>query len=77
MNVKTPGTGWLVTALRILLLAAAYFVTGRLGLLAAIPPGYATVVWPPSGIALAALLLYGPSLWPGVVLGSFAVNVAT
>jgi len=77
VNVKTPGTGWLVTALRILLLAAAYFVTGRLGLLAAIPPGYATVVWPPSGIALAALLLYGPSLWPGVVLGSFAVNVAT
>ncbi|HET6492314.1 MAG TPA: hypothetical protein VFG44_05000, partial [Burkholderiales bacterium] len=38
------------------LLAAAYFITARLALLFAIPPGYATAVWPPSGIALAAML---------------------
>ncbi|HET9953775.1 MAG TPA: CHASE domain-containing protein [Polyangiaceae bacterium] len=55
-------------------LAVAYFVTGRLGLLLAIPPGYATAIWPPSGIALCALLVYGRGLWPGVLLGSFAVN---
>ena len=77
MSQQSTGPGRRVTAFRIFVLAAAYFVTGRLGLLAAIPPGYATVVWPPSGIALAALLLYGPNLWPGVLLGSFAVNVAT
>ncbi len=39
--------------------AAAYFAAGKLGLLLAIPPGYATAVWPPSGIALAAALLAG------------------
>jgi diguanylate cyclase (GGDEF)-like protein len=62
---------------QIILLALSYFATGKLGLLLAIPPGYATAVWPASGIALAALLLYGRHLWPGIVLGSFLVNVAT
>ena len=57
-------------------LAAAYFLTAKLALLAAIPPGYATAVWPPSGIALAALLLFGKRLWPGVFLGAALVNVA-
>src|SRR5438105_1320238 len=62
---------------RILALAAAYFVAGRLGLLLAIPPGYATAVWLPSGIAVAGLLLLGVRAWPGVLLGSFCVNAAT
>ena len=61
----------------LLLLALAYFVTGRLGLLLAIPPGYATAVWPASGIAVAALLVRGYFLWPGVLLGSFLVNIST
>ncbi len=60
---------------RVLLLALGYCVTGGIGLLLAIPPGYATAVWPPSGIALAALLLWGPRVWPGIWLGSFLVNV--
>ncbi len=58
----------------IALLALLYFVAGRLGLLLAIPPGYAAAVWPAAGIGLAALLLYGRRFWPGVVLGSFLVN---
>jgi len=41
----------------------------------AIPPGYATALWPPSGIAVAALLLGGSRLWPAVWVGSFAANV--
>jgi signal transduction histidine kinase/CheY-like chemotaxis protein len=61
----------------IVLMAAAYAVSGRLGLLLAVPPGYATAVWPPSGIALAALLAFGSRLWPGVWIGSFLVNVWT
>jgi signal transduction histidine kinase/integral membrane sensor domain MASE1 len=59
---------------RVMALAVAYFLTGKLGLLLAIPPGYATAVWPPSGIALAMLLVYGERCWPGVLLGSFLVN---
>jgi signal transduction histidine kinase len=57
--------------------AILYYVAGWLGLLLAIPPGYATAVWPPSGIALAGLLLFGGRVWPGVFVGSFALNVWT
>jgi PAS domain S-box-containing protein len=57
------------------IIAASYFVTGRLGLMLAVPPGYATAVWPPSGVALAALLLAGCRYWPGVFLGSWILNL--
>jgi diguanylate cyclase (GGDEF)-like protein len=59
----------------VLLLAAAYFSAAKLALLVAIPPGYATAVWPPSGIALAAVLLLGNRVWPGIWLGASLVNV--
>jgi PAS domain S-box-containing protein len=58
-------------------LAAAYFITGKLSLLLAIPPGYATPVWLASGIALGGMLLFGYRVWPGILLGSFLVNVWT
>ena len=61
--------------LKVVVLAFGYCFTGGVGLLLAIPPGYATAVWPPSGIALAGLLLWGPRVWPGIWLGSFLVNV--
>lgn len=57
-------------------LAALYYGTARLGLLLAVPPGFATTVWPPSGIALAGLLLFGSRVWPGIWLGSFLANLA-
>ncbi|WP_124948648.1 CHASE domain-containing protein [Sulfuriferula thiophila] len=60
----------------IALLAFLYFAAGRLGLLLAIPPGYATAIFPPAGFALAALLLYGNRVWLGVLLGSFALNLS-
>jgi len=56
-------------------LAALYFVVAKISLLAAIPPGYATSVWPPSGIALATILLYGPRIWPGIWIGAALVNL--
>ncbi len=62
---------------RILIVALAYAASARLGLLLAIPPGYATAVWPASGVALAAVLLWGYRTMPGVVLGSFLVNIST
>jgi len=58
-------------------LAAAYYFTGKLGLaLASINPS-ATAVWPPTGIALAAALIFGPWVWPGVWIGAFLVNLST
>jgi CHASE1-domain containing sensor protein len=59
---------------RVAILAALYVLTGKLGLLLAVPPGYATIIWPPSGIALGMLLTGGSRLWPGVFLGSFLLN---
>ena len=38
---------------------------------------HATAVWPPAGIALGSLVLWGYGLWPGVLLGAFLVNVTT
>ena len=54
--------------------ALLYYLTGRLGRTAAPPPGIATVVWPPPGISLAALLILGNRIWPGIWLGAFLAN---
>jgi integral membrane sensor domain MASE1 len=57
--------------------AVGYFAAARIGLLLAIPPAYkASPVWPASGIAVAAMLLMGSRVWPGVWLGAFAANTA-
>ena len=65
----------LTYAARVGVLAALYFVAAKLSLLLAIPPGYATAVWPPSGLAVAAMLLAGNRLWPGVWLGAAVANL--
>lgn len=61
--------------LQILAVCLIYFVVGRLSLFLAIPPGFAAAVWPPSGIALAAVLILGNRVWLGVLLGSFLTNL--
>ena len=71
---ETGFARWPAWAL-IVALAVAYFVSARLGLLLAIPGGHVTPVWPPSGIALATLLLCGWRVWSGIWLGSFAANL--
>lgn len=65
------------TLVEIFIVALAYFITGKLGTLLAVPPGYATPIWAPSGIALAAVLLFGNRVWPGIFLGSCLVNLGT
>jgi signal transduction histidine kinase len=56
-------------------LALAYFLSARLGLRLALINSSATAVWPPTGIALAALLLGGKRLWPAIFVGAFAANL--
>lgn len=56
---------------------AAYFIGGKLGLALAIVHPSATAFWPPTGIALAALLLLGRGFWPAILAGAFLVNVTT
>ena len=60
----------------IALLATVYVVTGKLGLAIAAVGGFATPIWAPSGLSLAALVLFGHRLWPGVALGALLVNLS-
>src|SRR5213079_1339819 len=61
----------------ILALAAVYYGAAKFGLALAYENSSVTAVWPPTGIALAALLLGGYRLWPGVALGAFIANATT
>src|SRR5437016_2271114 len=60
--------------LHIAAVAAAYFAAARIGLLAAVAQTVVSSAWPPSGVALAALLLLGLRCWPGIALGAFLLN---
>ncbi len=62
---------------RIVAIAALYVLAARAGLQLDAISGFATLVWPPTGIALAALLLGGYRLWPGIFIGAAIANVLT
>ncbi len=57
-----------------LAMAAVYLLTGLASVPLSIPPGYVAPIWLPTGAALAAVLGYGPRLWPGIWLGSWALS---
>src|SRR6266487_4739697 len=59
------------------ILAIIYFIAGKLGLMLASLHASASPVWPPAGIALAALLVLGYRVWPAIFVGAFLVNVST
>src|SRR5271156_3604354 len=63
------------TVIQSLVVAVLYVITGQLGFLLAINPGNVTAVWPPSGVAVAAVLFREKSSWFGIWLGAFAVNL--
>src|SRR5207237_410223 len=58
-------------------LALIYFVAGKLSLQLAFLHKSASPVWPPAGIALAALLVLGFRVWPALFVGAFLVNLTT
>ena len=58
-------------------LALVYFLAGKFGLSMAYVHRSATAVWPPTGIALFALLVFGYRVWPAIFAGAFAVNLMT
>ena len=57
-------------------LTAVYFCAGRLGLY--LGHGYllASPIWPPTGLALAAILLFGSKIWPSIFVGALLVNLS-
>ena len=70
-----PGRPWQRWLLPAVLTALAYFVAGELALQLAIPPGYASPLYPSAGLALAAVLVYGRGALAGVAVGAFLVNL--
>src|SRR5271154_67904 len=60
----------LTTFTRVVLLIAIYFIGGLIGKRTGFLSGDIALVWPPAGIALAAVLLFGYRFWPGVALGA-------
>lgn len=64
---------WLLVAIP---LAAAYYGSGKLGVMIAlpIPPGTITALWPPSGILWAANWCFGYRFWPVFLLADMAIN---
>lgn len=64
------------TLLRILVVVAAYFAGAKVGLMLALVEGQVTPLWPPTGIAIASLFLWGPRVWPGITVGAFLANIS-
>src|SRR3954453_21525478 len=56
------------------LVAAAYYLAGRIGLELAYLDGAVAAIWPPAGIGLAVLFLFGLRLWPGIVAGDLLLG---
>jgi signal transduction histidine kinase len=61
--------------IRLALVAVIYWVAARLSLTLALVHGQVTPVWPPTGIALVAILIFGRQVWPAVFAGALAVNL--
>ena len=60
---------------QLVLIAVAYYLGARLGLSLSLVESNVTPLWPPTGIAVAAFLILGRSLWPAVAVAAFAVNL--
>src|SRR4051812_21175360 len=58
-------------------LIGVYVLAARIGLSFDAAAGFASLVWPPTGISLAALLLLGTRFWPSIFIGAVIANVLT
>jgi integral membrane sensor domain MASE1 len=76
-EAQTPPLPWTRQLLVGLGVAVAYIACGRLGLDLAFATRSVTAIWPPTGIALAALVLFGYRLWPAVALAALLTNIKT
>src|SRR5919202_1691197 len=66
--------GMPAAVLRIACVTALYYAGAKIGLQLALVRGQVTPLWPPTGIALVALLVLGWRVWPAIALGAFLVN---
>src|SRR3989454_1581712 len=68
---------YLVYLVIVAVLVVVYLIAAKLGLKLAFVHASATAVWPPTGIALAAFLVFGYRVWPGIFAGAYLANITT
>jgi PAS domain S-box-containing protein len=76
-NDRQLKSSFFLTSLILTVVAASYYVAGRIGLSLAFMNLSASPVWPPTGIALAVFLTVGRKSWPSIFAGAYFVNIAT
>ena len=59
------------------LILAFYYLAARLGLLIAFKGTNVSPVWPPAGIALGSMLVFGYGVWPAIAVAAFLANYST
>lgn len=74
---SSPRLRRLVFLTKLIVVAAIYVAAAKLGLLFAIVQANATAVWAPTGIAIAAIFIFGYELWPAIFVGAFFANIMT
>jgi len=62
---------------RLAIVCAVYFGAAKAGLAFAFANQSVTSIWPPTGIALAAVLIWGYRMWPAIAVGAFLANITT
>jgi PAS domain S-box-containing protein len=77
MPHETKRKSLLNDLIAIVVVALVYFGTAKLGLSFAFIHSSVSPIWPPTGIAIAAVLLLGIRVWPGIFLGALLVNTST
>src|SRR4051794_37151153 len=73
LRATPAGRRWLHAG-AVVALAVLYWAAAKIGLRLAYLDGAVTAMWPPVGLGIAALVLYGPWLWPGIVIGDLLVG---
>jgi signal transduction histidine kinase len=63
--------------IRFAVVAGLYIAAAKAGLALSVAHGSATPVWAPTGIALAALLIFGMDMWPAIAVGAFIANATS
>jgi signal transduction histidine kinase len=72
--IKSPVNSVISKSARMIAVAAVYFIAGKLGLLLVHANATVAPIWPATGIALAAMLVWGIGYWPGVFAGALLLN---
>jgi len=74
MRLKALQNPAIKSWLAVVVTAVLFYIAGRLTMSLSLPPSYATAIWPPAGIGLAAVLLWGDRVLPGIFIAELLIH---